>query len=372
MFQIENGRNKVLIEDIINGMYDWVRVIDRNDRIIYVNKAMEEALEHCPKGDKCFKAIGRDEPCENCISRKAFLDGRPHHKDEVINDRIFSVMSSPIKNGNGEIIAAVEVLRDITELKSLQEKVMEQNKKLQDDLNIAKKLQCSLLPKGLPEDAIEFSFVYQPCEDLGGDFLDIFKIDEAHVGMYIADVSGHGVPASILTVFLRSSVNKKSLSPAEVLTGLYRAFNDNNFDHDVYITVFYAIIDLKEYSIKYSNAGHNVSPVVFNIKENKRLEFLRAPGIPISNWVDSPSYSDNVLSLFKGDRVFLSTDGIIELKNREKEQFGEERLQNVLLNDTSGTSGTLNKIITDACIFAGIDDVSKISDDITMALIEIK
>jgi len=363
-----NDKNEILIKQIIDGMYDWVRVVDRNDRVIFMNKAMSEGLEKILLNQKCFETFGRTSPCENCVSRKAVFAGRPHEKEEVIGNRIFSVMSSPVRNEKGEITAVVEVLRDITQLKKLQQKILEQNKKLNDDLNIARKLQCSLLPKELPKDKINFSFIYKPCEALGGDFLDIFKIDNDHIGLYIADVSGHGVPASMLTVFLRTSISKNLLSPSQVLTELYKAFNDFSFNPDLYITVFYAIISFRDNTLVFSNAGHNVPPIVFN---KDRFELLRIPGIPISSWVDDPNYTEKAIKLKTGDRVFFYTDGITELKNSSNEQFGEERLLDILLNASSGPSGTLNSIYESACKFAGIDSNSDVPDDITMALFEI-
>ncbi|MCX8129661.1 MAG: SpoIIE family protein phosphatase [Clostridia bacterium] len=365
----DSNQGSSLIEDIINGMFDWVRVLDRNDNIIYINKAMSEALDNLKTGEKCYKAIGRSAPCENCISRRTVFEGQSHEKEETIKDRIYSVMSSPVKDQNGEIIAVVEVLRDITQMKLLQKKITEQNHKLQSDLRIARKLQCSLLPKSFPEDKISFSFIYRPCETIGGDFLDIFKIDEDHVGVYIADVSGHGVPASMLTVFLRSSINKKLLSPAAVLKELYNEFNNSNFDQDLYITVFYAIFSLKENKIRFSNAGHNVCPILFN---KGKFEILRSAGIPISNWMTAPDYSDKFVNFTSGDKVFLYTDGIVELKNDTNEQYGEKRLLDILLNASSGSGETLNNIADSACKFAGIDTTAEIPDDITMALVEIR
>lgn len=107
------------IKDIIDGMFDWVRVLDKDDNIIYVNKAMADGLGCYPIGKKCFNILGRAEPCENCIARKTVFDGYPHEKEEVINGRTFSVMSSPVKNDSGKIIAVVEVLRDVTHMKQL-------------------------------------------------------------------------------------------------------------------------------------------------------------------------------------------------------------------------------------------------------------
>ncbi|MEG6614796.1 SpoIIE family protein phosphatase [Pseudoclostridium thermosuccinogenes] len=367
---IENIKiDSTFINDIINGIYDWVRVIDRDNNIIYMNKAMREAFKNYRPGDKCYKVVCKDYPCENCISRKAVFEGETQKKEEIIGGRIFSVMSSPVKNSKGEIIAVVEVLHDITEIKNMQNKIIQQNKKLMDDLKIAKKMQCNFLPKHLPEDKIDFSFIYKPCETLGGDFLDIFKIDDDHVGLYIADVSGHGVSASMLTMFLRSTINKSMPSPAQTLKNLYTDFNRSGFDSDMYITVFYAIIDLKNRRMIFSNAGHNVPPVVFN---KNRFELLRVPGIPISNWMDEPTYEDRVIDLQKGDRLFFSTDGIVEIRNKDGEQFGKERLLNILLNDDSEPSSILARIVDSAGEFSSAKSFDDICDDITMALIKIK
>lgn len=361
-------RNRHFVEDIVDGMFDWVRVIDRNNNVIYMNKAMSDGLGSSETGIKCYQIIGRCEPCMNCISRETIFDDKVHEKEEKVGDRVFSVMSSPLKNDAGEIIAVVEVLRDTTQVRQLQEELMKQNMKLNDELKLAKKLQCSLLPKQLPEDKIGFSFIYKPCEELGGDFLDVFKIDERHVGIYIADVSGHGVPASMLTVFLRSTFNKKLISPAKALQELYQEFNTSRLDENLYITIFYAVIDLEDMTMKFSNAGHNVCPVVFS---SGRFELLRMPGIPISNWLEKPEYHDGTAQLYKGDKVFFYTDGIMEMRNPANEQFGEERILELLLNVKLEPVSALNAIMEAACSFAGISDISKIPDDITMALLDI-
>ena len=362
-------KNRNFVEDIVNGMFDWVRVIDRNNNVIYMNKTMSDALGNPETGLKCYQLIGKSEPCMNCISREAIFDDTSHEKEEYIGDRFFSVMSSPVKNDEGEIIAVVEVLRDITQVRLLQKELIRQNTKLNDELKLAKKLQSSLLPKQLPEDKVDFSFVYKPCDELGGDFLDIFKIDERHIGIYIADVSGHGVPASMLTVFLRSSLNKKLLSPAKALQELYQEFNTSRLDENLYITIFYAVIDIEDMSMKFSNAGHNVCPIIFN---SDRFELLRLPGIPISNWLEKPEYRDGNAKLFKGDKVFFYTDGIVEMRNPENEQFGEERILDLLLNGKLEPVSTLNAILDAASSFAGTTDFAGIRDDITMALLKIK
>lgn len=369
--KVEKFTNRNFINDVIDGMYDWVRVIDKDSNIVFLNKAMAEGLGNYPIGKKCYSLLGKTGPCENCISRNAIFDGKSHEKEEIIGDRIFSVMSSPLKDEQGEVIAAIEVLRDVTQVRQLQNKILEQNNKLNQDLDTAKKLQRSLLPWNYNNERLSFSFLYYPCETLGGDFFDIFNIDEDHVGMYIADVSGHGVPASMLTVFLRSSINRKATSPSEALTKLYEDFNNSNIFNDMYITVFYVIINLKSRTITYSNAGHNVVPVVFNRGMKDRFELLNSPGIPISNWLPSPGYHNKSLSFMKDDRLFMYTDGVIEIRNSHNEQFGEERLLEILLNDFPTPHMTLNKVMERVKDFIGNDRYSEYCDDITMALMQL-
>lgn len=362
-------KNKAFIEDIVNGMFDWVRVIDINNNVLFMNKAMSESVGANAGCLKCYEVLGRTKPCSNCISRKAVFEGKSFEKEEKINGRYFSVMSSPLRNAEGKIIAAVEVLRETTQLKQLYKKMQEQNKKLQDNLDMARKLQASLLPGPLSDDRLDYSLIFMPCETLGGDFTDIFYIDGSHLGLYLADVSGHGVPASLLTVFLRSTLNKKLLSPAKALEELYAEFNQSKLDGEMYISLFYAIIDLDEKSMLYSNAGLNVIPAVFG---GNRFELLKMPGIPISNWMKKPGYKNGSISLEPGDRLFLYSDGILELKNDKNEQFGEDRLLDVLLKNNLKPKQLLLQVKRAAFRFAGIKSAGDLQDDVTMALLELK
>src|SRR5690606_7424894 len=216
----------------------------------------------------------------------------------------------------GEVVAAVEVLRETTQLKKLYQEMQEQNLKLKNEVEMARRLQESLLPDPPDIPGLDFSLLYMPCEALGGDFVDIFRIDDSHIGVYIADVSGHGVQASLLTVFLRSAVNKKLLSPSRALEELFYEFNKSKLDQEMYITMFYSIIDLDDRTMLYSNAGLNVLPVVYG---RQKFELLKMPGIPISNWLEKPEYRDGSIRLSPGDRFFMYTDGILEIRNSYRE-----------------------------------------------------
>lgn len=357
------------IEDIVNGMLDWVRVIDKDDNVLYMNRAMTEGLGRNADAKKCFEALGRNKPCENCTSRKAAFNGAPYEKEEHVNGRCFSVMSSPLRNKNGEIVAVVEVLRDTTHIRKLYRDMEEQNKILKQEIEMARKLQASLLPSPPADPRLDFSLIFIPCETLGGDFIDAFYVDDSHLGVYLADVSGHGVPASLLTIFLRSTLNKKLLSPAKALEELYHEFTHSKLDQEMYITIFYAIIDLENKSMKYSNAGLNVVPVVYS---DTRFELLRLPGIPISNWMKNPGYKEGNLDLYPGDKLFLYSDGILELRNKQNEQYGEDRLLEILLNSHSKPKQLLLQIKQSAFSFANIKTANDLKDDVSMALLAIK
>ena len=91
-------------------MYDWVRVLDWEDHVLFMNQSMAEAVGKNAIGMKCYEAIGRDKPCENCTTRRTVFGGHSSAKEENINGRIYSVMSSPVRDKEGSIIAVVEVL----------------------------------------------------------------------------------------------------------------------------------------------------------------------------------------------------------------------------------------------------------------------
>lgn len=361
------------VENVLNGMEDWVRVIDLEDNIIYANNAMKEDLGYYLIGRKCFEVIGRQEPCADCISQMAVNNFQATHKEETINDRVYSVMSSPLRDLNGEVTAVIEVLRDVTEAKKMEDKLKKQNERLHHDLQIARKMQYNSLPVGIKNDSVVFSYLYQPSEMIGGDFFDVFDIDEDHVGLYIADVSGHGIPASMLTMYLRQSIDKDLLSPAEVLNNAFKNYNETAFDEEMYITMFFGIIDLKNMTITYANAGQHTLPILYNQNREKMI-VLDARGIPISRWMDECVYEEYIQKIEPEDRLMLYTDGVAELCNSMGERYGEDRLYQFILNNKEKSIDEVKK-----CLFSelltfkneGSLEEKDITDDITAVFLEI-
>jgi|LSQX01.2.fsa_nt_gb sigma-B regulation protein RsbU (phosphoserine phosphatase) len=356
------------ILDILDGMHDWVRVVDRNNSVIFMNRSMEEGLKiEELAGKKCYELLGRDIPCENCITRKVVFEGKTFKKEEVCNNRTYSVMSSPIIADDGNIHYAVEVLRDITKEKELETRILKQNLKLQQDLEMARKLQMQLLPRDIQVTGVDFAYRYHPCDDLSGDMVNLFQIDKDHIGLYIADVSGHGVSASMLTVFLISVLSRRVYSPARALYRLFRQFNAGDFDKNSYITVFYAIYNLKTRLLTYANAGHNCIPIICGPEGVKRL-FM--PGIPISDWLDKPQYRDASVNLNLDERLFLYTDGVTDQWLGDPDKLIEDNYVLSILKDRHLDINISLNLIS-RYIYHQLDAMNvRQKDDITMALIQ--
>ena len=365
-------------KNVLDSMLDWVRVIDRNGAVVFMNKAMLNYLQNNPDAVD-FNKVFLQKPIRNIgimdyeLVISTALKNNEYDREINIGSKVFAVISSPLSNEYGETEYTVEVFRDVTRLKNLQRTIIDQNDKFENDLDMAKMLQRKLLPNSSPNAKIIFNYLYKPCDMLGGDFVDIYNIGKDHLGVYIADVSGHGVSASILTVFLRSTISKRMISPAEALNTLYREYNKNNFESEVYITVFYAIYDLRNNILTYSNAGHNATPVLYNKARRDRQIFLTTPGLPISNWADTISYSENSIRVDPGDLLFLYTDGLAEIKNNDKAMFGQDRINDVLRSlDGSDHHLMLNTVLDRVYNYANISNESMQADDITMSFIELK
>ncbi len=311
---------------VLEGMADWVRVIDRNGTIIYANKTMKGALGTEIVGKKCYEALGKIRPCSFCITERSIATGEIIQKEENVGDRIFSVKSSPVSDSDGNIYAAVEVFRDVTRERKLEKELREKTKKLNKDITFAKVLQEKILPRKGSYNNIKINYLYKPCEMLSGDMFDVFYIDKDNIGIYISDVAGHGITASMMTMFIRQTmraIKDDILSPSKTLTELHKRFIDLNLDDEKYLTIFYGIFNCSTDTFKYANGGHNCIPILF---DDNNVELLKMKGYPISYLFDEIHYNENMVQLKNGDRILFYTDGILEVRNKNKEEFGEKRI----------------------------------------------
>jgi len=315
---------------IVDGMIDWVRVVDKNNVVLYANKKMIEDLGDIT-GRKCYEVFCSEKNCDYCISAETIKNGVIEKKEESIGGRTYMVISSPVQDDAGDIACAVEVFRDITNEKKLTRNINEQNKKMSNDIKFARNMQIRMLPPKGMYNGLSIDYLYESSESLSGDFFDVFKIDEKNTGVYICDVVGHGVSASLLTVFVRQSLRtiaKDGMGLNKIMKELHKTFLSLNLDYDKYFSVFMGIYNKDTHDFGYVNAGHNSEPIL--LRKNKDIALLNSKGYPIANIFDDVNYDENKLNLDIGDKLFLYTDGITEAKNQHNEQFGVENLIDII------------------------------------------
>lgn len=354
--------------NILENMQDLVRVIDKNDNVVFINKIMREKIGS-KAGKKCYEVAGRNKKCKECISEKSIKYSKPFKKEEKFGTRFYSVISSPVFNKETQEYYAVEVLRDITEQKNMEKKIYDNYIKMKKDLDFAKQLQTQIIPSnGVYSECINVTSKYEPSEFLGGDIFDIIEIDEDNIGFYIADISGHGVSASLFTMFLRQIMrNNKRLSMEETINKLIKNFKELNVDKETYITLLYGIYNKTNKEITFVNAGHNCFPTI--IRKDLAIEEISIMGLPICSLVDKFSHDCITVQVKEGDQVLLYTDGIIEAYNTKTDQYyGYNNFRKSIEKNTQYYRETfIEKIYQDVTNFVGFN----FQDDIAIVLLEI-
>jgi phosphoserine phosphatase RsbU/P len=204
--------------------------------------------------------------------------------------------------------------------------------KLEDDLKSAAIIQYSLLPQSFPMvKEVGISWKFLPCDTVAGDLFNVFQLDDDHLGFYLLDVSGHGVPAAMVTVsasqFLHPGAGglidpgpgKSLRSPQHVLTRLDETYPIERFGK--YFTIVYGILNTKNGACTYSNAGH---PFPLLLSRDGEITTLEAGG-PILGMGAVLPFEQETVFLRPGDKLLLYTDGIVDQRNKEDERCGEDR-----------------------------------------------
>jgi serine phosphatase RsbU (regulator of sigma subunit) len=256
---------------------------------------------------------------------------------------------------------------------SLLKQVQEERKKsevllnaIMSDLAKARHIQQSLLPEEMPKrEDLKLVARYIPMEQVGGDLYDFIEFPNGRLGIFIADVSGHGVPAAMI-----SSMAKLVLaifggvisSPSEYLSYLNQFIEGKIADN--FLTCFYCIIDPIEKTMYYSNAGH---PPFLHIRDRKISQlYTKGKLVGVFEKVD---IEEKKLQLRKNDRFLFYTDGITEVFNSEKVEFGDERLSEVTLKNIDlPIEQHLDKILDSVFEFGG---TKELQDDVTLVGMEI-
>ncbi len=296
---------------------------------------------------------------------------------------------------HSELLARVRAGERITNLertlayknKELEEKnihiITEANNRMKKDLEAAAKIQEALLPKALPEvEGIKFDWQFKPCTELAGDILNLYWLDNKHIGFFVLDVSGHGVASALKSVTLshllspvqnQSSILRKKIkgsstfqinSPAKVLHQLNQQF-PVDMETGQFFTLIYGILNIETYEFIFSSAGHP-DPVL--IRNSSNPTTLKSSNFPIG-FTEEVAYNDYKVCLEPGDRLFLYSDGITEAKESNGEEFGLIRFVK-FLNENRKTSfeNSLPKLLKEVTTWHGN---SSLDDDASLLALEI-
>ncbi len=239
------------------------------------------------------------------------------------------------------------------------------------ELNVATNIQKSMLPCIFPAfpDREEFDVFasMDPAKEVGGDFYDFFMVDDSHLAIVVADVSGKGVPAALFMVIGKTLI-KDHTQPGrdlgEVFTQVNSLLCESNSE-GLFITAFEGVLDLATGEFRYVNAGHEIP---FLCKKGGAFEPYKIRAGFVLAGMEGIRYRCGSMQLEPGDRIFQYTDGVTEATNKANELYGMERLQSVLCQNTSLTPAQLLAEIK-ADIDAFVGDAPQF-DDITMLCME--
>lgn len=243
-----------------------------------------------------------------------------------------------------------------------------EKEKFKKELQIAHEIQDFLLPKTIPDlPGFELRSYYSPAKEIGGDYFDYFQLNDRLLGIVVADVSGKGIPGSLGMVMTRSLLRSQvqgNPSPSRVLSQTNVLFREN-MKKGMFVTMFYAILDLETRVLRCANAGH--LPLLVARSSTRQVEVIPSNGVALGIAAGSKFeqyLKDQTVMLETGDIVVIYTDGVNEATNSSGEQFGIERINSCLLESLKLPAGdVVNKICQRVTEFSGIVEPA---DDITL------
>jgi serine phosphatase RsbU (regulator of sigma subunit)/predicted ester cyclase len=246
------------------------------------------------------------------------------------------------------------------------EREIRARERVEQDLRVARSIQQASLPKEVPElEGWRIAPYYQPAREVGGDFYDLFELEEGRVGVVVGDATGKGMPAALVVSAASSMLRAvaqafHSSSPGEVLSRVNETLVAR-IPPNVFVTCFYAILDPHRGSLRYANAGHTL-PCCKRYDEDQADE-LRVRGMPLG-LMPGMLYEEKQTILVPGDGVLLCTDGLVEAHNPQGEMFGTPRLRGFLSERSEGGNGLSAALMEELESFTG--EGWEQEDDITL------
>ncbi len=311
----------------------------------------------------------------------------------ILTVLIAAVLSRPIRALEGDIAVVAEgnlehetLVRSRDEIGALAHtfNIMTRNvkaaqghaadrKAIERELSIATEIQSKLLPERLPQiPGLDIHSFYRSAKEVGGDYYDFIVIDQTHLGIIVADVSGKGIPGSMVMTMARSLVrlaSVRNVSPADTFKKVNRILA-KDIRRGMFVTSIYMVLNVKTHELKVASAGHN--PLVIFRAESGQNELVKPQGIALG--FDKGTIFDNnvqemTIQLNPGDRICAYTDGVNEAMNAESEEFGDERFYNLVKQHARLSSKDfVQKIVSELESHRG---EAEQSDDITITTLAV-
>jgi phosphoserine phosphatase RsbU/P len=257
-------------------------------------------------------------------------------------------------------------------LREAREQLSRQLVSINSELEMARKIQLAILPHETPKiTGLEIAARFVPMGSVAGDFYDFIVVDEKHVGILIADATGHGLPAALIASMLQMALAAQfahASSPTAVLAGLNHALCGKFTTH--FVTAAYIFLDMERRIMKYGGAGH--PPLLLWRASTRGAEELEKNGLVLGLFADA-SYDEIEATMQFGDRVVPYTDGILEASNPSGEMYGAERFKRFLeSNCSTGTNEFSEALLDELSLWSGQPRGQGQQDDITFLTIDFK
>jgi sigma-B regulation protein RsbU (phosphoserine phosphatase) len=283
---------------------------------------------------------------------------------------------TPVRSASGEVTHFIGIQSDVTDRRVAEESLFRSKEALEQDLRLAARVQQALLPpRDVEVGGLNIAHAFHPCDDLAGDAVGIVPLASDLIGLYLLDVSGHGVGAALLSVTLNHLLSASAygallasddaaeavVAPASVAERLNRQFPMDRTRQ--YFTLVYGVIDVSTGRFRYVTAGHP-SPVL--LPRGGPPAVVAGAGLPIGMF-DHASYEEASLTLEPGDRLYFYTDGVIEALDASEDEFGHPRL----LAEIAGRRGQpLRESLDGIALAVGQWCNGRIKDDVSLLAME--
>ena len=316
-----------------------------------------------PRNDDRFRGVRWDDSVHSLISVPMVMKSELRGVITVYNKKENKTFSDNDQRLLAIIAAQSAQVVENARLNEREQMLM----RMQEEVRLASKIQMELLPSSSP-DVAGYSVAGRtiPAQVVGGDYFDFIAIDDHRIAVCLGDVTGKGLPASLLMANLQATLRSHTLnveSPKLCLERSNRLLFQST-SPEKFATVFYAILDSQKHTLFFSNAGQDHP---FHISTSKQIQRLKTGGIPLG-MLGEFTYEEESISLEPGDTLVIYSDGVTEAMNKNGDQFGEERLASVLATSTGDTVDAIIGRIVDAVKqHAGSTPQS---DDVTIVVVK--